>query len=94
MAEKVKDGINGLHFVARDPRSLARTLERAVASPELWNSLRRGIPSVYRMDDHASDTRAEAASLDLEIERNPGQVPQQNILRLPVECLPRRTSWR
>src|SRR5207247_10243662 len=47
MAEKVKDGINGLHFVARDPRSLARTLERAVASPELWNSLRRGIPSVY-----------------------------------------------
>ena len=53
MAEKVKDGINGLHFVARDPRSLARTLERAVASPELWNSLRRGIPSVYRMDDHA-----------------------------------------
>jgi len=53
MAEKVKDGVNGLHFIARDPRSLARALERAVASPGLWNSLRRGIPAVYRMDDHA-----------------------------------------
>jgi len=54
MAEKVKDGVNGLHFKARDPMSLARTLARATADPELWRSLRKGIPRVQSIEGHAT----------------------------------------
>jgi glycosyltransferase involved in cell wall biosynthesis len=50
MAEKVTDGVNGLHFKVGDPVSLARVIERAVASPTLWDELRRGIPPVYTLD--------------------------------------------
>jgi glycosyltransferase involved in cell wall biosynthesis len=52
MAEKVTDGIDGLHFRARDPVSLAETIERAVGTPGLWESLRDGIEVVHPMDDH------------------------------------------
>jgi glycosyltransferase involved in cell wall biosynthesis len=52
MAEKVANGVNGLHFRARDPISLAQTLRRATTTPELWHSLRKGIPQVHRMEDH------------------------------------------
>ncbi len=54
MAEKVADGVNGLHFHARDAVSLAQTLRRATTNPELWRSLHRGIPDVYRMEDHVA----------------------------------------
>lgn len=39
MAEKVRDGETGLHFRARNPADLARTLERAATTPGLWQSL-------------------------------------------------------
>jgi glycosyltransferase involved in cell wall biosynthesis len=52
MAEKVKDGVNGLHFRARDPISLSQTLSRAISTPQVWQSLRQGIPAVYRMAEH------------------------------------------
>jgi glycosyltransferase involved in cell wall biosynthesis len=52
MAEKVTDGIDGLHFRARDPVSLADTIERAVGTPGLWQSLRDGIEEVHAMDKH------------------------------------------
>jgi glycosyltransferase involved in cell wall biosynthesis len=52
MAEKVTDGVNGLHFRAGDALSLAKTLRRAAGSPALWEELREGIPQVQRMDDH------------------------------------------
>ena len=52
MAEKVADGVSGLHFRAGDPESLARVLARAVDSRELWRSLRAGIPNVHAMDAH------------------------------------------
>jgi glycosyltransferase involved in cell wall biosynthesis len=52
MAEKVADGVNGLHFRAGDARSLAKTIDRASRSPALWQRLRDGIPSIHRMDDH------------------------------------------
>jgi glycosyltransferase involved in cell wall biosynthesis len=54
MAEKVADGINGLHFRARDANSLAATLRRATTNPNLWRSLRKGIPAVHRMGDHVA----------------------------------------
>ena len=52
MAEKVDDGVSGLHFRAGDAESLARALARAVDSQDLWRSLRAGIPSVHTMDAH------------------------------------------
>lgn len=52
MAEKVADGVSGLHFRAGDPHSLARTMIRAAHDPGLWNRLQAGIPEVYWMEDH------------------------------------------
>ena len=52
MAEKVTDGIDGLHFRAADPDSLADTIERAVTTPGLWATLRKGIDEIHPMDQH------------------------------------------
>jgi glycosyltransferase involved in cell wall biosynthesis len=52
MAEKVTHGVNGLHFRAGDPRSLADVIRRAVEDPGLWDDLRAGIPAPYEMDRH------------------------------------------
>jgi len=52
MAEKVTDGLNGLHFRTGDSSSLASTMRRAMSNG-LWQSMREGIPPVYSMDDHA-----------------------------------------
>ena len=52
MAEKVKDGLNGLHFRTGDSSSLADTMRRAMSNG-VWQSMREGIPPVYSMDDHA-----------------------------------------
>jgi glycosyltransferase involved in cell wall biosynthesis len=52
MAEKVTDGVNGLHFPAGDPAGLARVLAQAAANPDLWALLRSQIPSIFSMDEH------------------------------------------
>jgi glycosyltransferase involved in cell wall biosynthesis len=52
MAEKVTDGVNGLHFRVGDSRSLAQTIQRAVTTPGLWDTLQRGIPQVHSMMKH------------------------------------------
>ncbi len=54
MAEKVADGVSGLHFRVGDPASLAETIRRAVQTPGLWEKLRSGIPEVYKMADHVT----------------------------------------
>ncbi len=51
MAEKVTDGVNGLHFRAGDPLSLAETIRKAATTPGLWDQLRPGIPEIYRIED-------------------------------------------
>ncbi len=51
MAEKVTHGVNGLHFRAHDPMSLAETIRHAVGTPGLWERLRSGIPEVYKIED-------------------------------------------
>jgi len=76
MAEKVHDGVNGLHFRVRDPFSLAATIRRAVDSPELWDQLRSQardprsmaqhlevITGIYRrlLDDPTSDPAVSGA---------------------------------
>jgi glycosyltransferase involved in cell wall biosynthesis len=52
MAEKVTDGVDGLHFHAGDRSSLAATIERAVTTPGLWDELRSGAQPVYGMGEH------------------------------------------
>jgi glycosyltransferase involved in cell wall biosynthesis len=58
MAEKVTDGVNGLHFNVGDPRSLADAIKRAVGTPGLWDQLRAGIPEVYGMGEHLGSVMA------------------------------------
>ena len=50
MAEKVRDGVDGLHFAVGDPLSLANAICRAAASPELCAKLCDGIKPVYALD--------------------------------------------
>lgn len=50
LAEKVEDGVSGLHFRAGDPASLAATLRRAVTTPGLWDQLRHGIPRMRSIE--------------------------------------------
>lgn len=51
MAEKVRHRVDGLHFRAGDPASLAETIREAVSTPGLWRELREGIEPVYAMED-------------------------------------------
>jgi glycosyltransferase involved in cell wall biosynthesis len=53
MAEKVEDGVNGLHFRARDPYDLARVMLRCLREPDLWDRLRRGVRRLPSLDDSA-----------------------------------------
>ncbi len=54
MAEKVRDGVDGLHFAHGDPHSLAQTVRRAVSEPELWDQLQAGIEPPRGMSQHLS----------------------------------------
>jgi glycosyltransferase involved in cell wall biosynthesis len=54
MAEKVTDGLNGLHFRCGDAESLAATMRRAVTTKGLWEQLCRGIPHVRTMNEHVA----------------------------------------
>jgi glycosyltransferase involved in cell wall biosynthesis len=49
MAEKVRDGIDGLHFHARSAEDLADRLTAALSDRDLWERLRDGIepPTTY-----------------------------------------------
>ncbi len=63
MAEKVQDGVDGLHFELGNPGSLAGTIGRAVHTPGLWETLRAGIPPVHAMDDHVANLTAHYSGL-------------------------------
>lgn len=54
MAEKVRDGIDGIHFRVGDAYSLAKAFEAAATNPKLWNRLRDGIREPYAMDVHVA----------------------------------------
>jgi glycosyltransferase involved in cell wall biosynthesis len=55
MAEKVRHGIDGLHFAVSDPAALAETIRTAVETPGLWERLCDQIPPVFSMDEHVSN---------------------------------------
>jgi glycosyltransferase involved in cell wall biosynthesis len=52
MAEKVRDGVDGMHFRVGDSFSLAQTIETATTNPRLWRSLRDGIREPHAMGTH------------------------------------------
>jgi glycosyltransferase involved in cell wall biosynthesis len=56
-AEKVINGLNGLHFRRGDPESLGRVLKRAAETPGLWDELRAGIPERpgHSLEEHAGN---------------------------------------
>jgi glycosyltransferase involved in cell wall biosynthesis len=55
MAEKVAHNVNGLHFRAGDPRSLAATLGEAVTDRRLARRLRMGVPPIFDMEEHVDN---------------------------------------
>ena len=58
MAEKVGDGVNGLHFLAGDAFDLAAVIRRAVTTPGLWERLQEGIPNVYSISEAVKEHAA------------------------------------
>jgi glycosyltransferase involved in cell wall biosynthesis len=52
MAEKVRDGVDGVHFRVGDAFSLAQTIETTTTNPRLWRSLREGIREPHPMGTH------------------------------------------
>jgi glycosyltransferase involved in cell wall biosynthesis len=54
MAEKVRDGVDGMHFRVGDAHSLARAIETATSGPRLWRSLHDRIREPHSMDAHVA----------------------------------------
>ena len=54
MAEKVENGVSGLHFRRGDAEHLAEVMKRAAGKPEVWRKLQSGIPAVHGMDEHVA----------------------------------------
>lgn len=80
MAEKVTDGVNGLHFRVGDPRSLANSIQNAI-KPGVWERLRRNLPPPHTMTDHVRnlsrhyDELIERRALSPEARRGAGLEP-------------------
>jgi glycosyltransferase involved in cell wall biosynthesis len=63
MAELVQDGVNGLHFRFGDAVDLRDKMQHVVDHPEVLVQLRRGIPPVPGIVQHAEELRLRYASL-------------------------------
>jgi glycosyltransferase involved in cell wall biosynthesis len=53
MAEKVRDGVDGLHFEVRNPLDLADTLVRAACEPNLWDNLTANVRKPLSLEECA-----------------------------------------
>jgi glycosyltransferase involved in cell wall biosynthesis len=80
MAEKVADGVNGLHFRCGDADSLADVMRRAAGRPELWDHLRNGIPEVHPMAKHVATLGEMYTSLIAE--RRAASMPARTVARV------------
>jgi glycosyltransferase involved in cell wall biosynthesis len=77
MAEKVRDGVDGLHFRAGDPESLAETIARASKSRDLWTKLRSASPGVYTMDEQVAALTQLYEKLSRQKRRSARRVPRR-----------------
>ena len=66
MRELVEDGVSGRTFRPADSRSLRRTLQELIDSPESIGNLRAGIPQVRSIEDDATSLYELYAELRLE----------------------------
>lgn len=73
MAERVRDGIDGLHFSVGDPRSLADQMRRVIEAPTLWDALRTNAPPTR--DAGACAAGYEALFAALAARRRVGSTP-------------------
>ncbi|WP_218870199.1 glycosyltransferase family 4 protein [Psychrobacter sp. BI730] len=53
MAEKIEDGVTGLHFRRNNAQSLAQTIERAMSEEVDWNTLHNSIVSPLSIEECA-----------------------------------------
>ncbi len=78
MAEKVTDGVDGLHFRANSPQALAETILKAVGEPARWSDLRPSKPNVHDMEQHvATLTQLYRSLLAAESPRPPRRRPRK-----------------
>ncbi len=61
MAEKVRDGVDGLHFEVRNPLDLAETMVRAVCEPQLLQNLKANVRTPLSFADCADSYLALVA---------------------------------
>ena len=63
LAEKVRDGVDGLLFPMGDARALASALQELAEQPDLLEGLRTGIAHAVTRDQHVSHMEGIYASL-------------------------------
>ena len=73
MAEKVRNGIDGLHFSVGDAQSLADAIRVAVTTPGLWEEMQQQIRGAHPMDRHLQ-TMSEIYRSLLEAAAHPAPV--------------------
>jgi len=58
LAEKIRDGVDGLLFRPGDAADLRAKIEQLIAEPSLLETLRRNIPPMKTMEEHAQELEA------------------------------------
>lgn len=71
MAERIRDGVDGLHFGIGDPHALASRMRQALEDQTLWERLRQAAPRTRTTADCARDYEALFEKLALDC--NPSQ---------------------
>ena len=74
LAERVRDGVDGLRFPPGDAAALAATLRRLLDDPELRARLGRDTPSVLPMESHAAALESLYARAAVRFRARPGRV--------------------
>jgi glycosyltransferase involved in cell wall biosynthesis len=67
LAERVTDGVNGLHVPLGDPDALAAAMARCLAEPDLWDQLAAGIPAVPGPEEQLAAYRALWSAAPVEL---------------------------
>jgi len=55
MAEKVPDGVGGLHYRARDPLALSSLIQSLLAKPDIFDSLIESLPAYQTLENSSRE---------------------------------------